>query len=275
MKIKEMRKRIQLTQADLAKELGTTQQTIARWESGKTEMTVSQLKAMAVALSCSVSELLGKKITAEEWKESPFAILDVEMPYGTLRLSINDTVRDYPIDEQAMSHLLSSISAMGVIRSDENSRPWLAARTLDNRILFINPSCVWNLELIGDDNEEMPSFEHPEVYAALENWGLEEVDETIAEKCKILIEEMEDDEAEGNQRDLRVMLRDGSERRCFLDDTASSELFSLELNLSDVPKNSFLMLEREDRYQSWHVNLSQVALIEVPANRYLRLNAPE
>ena len=47
------------TQAKLAEAIGTTQQTVQRWESGQTDPKVSQIEAISSALGITVSFLLG------------------------------------------------------------------------------------------------------------------------------------------------------------------------------------------------------------------------
>ena len=56
--IKILRNEARLTQAELAEMLGTTQQTIARWESGKSEPNITALKDLAMIFGCSVGDLL-------------------------------------------------------------------------------------------------------------------------------------------------------------------------------------------------------------------------
>ena len=57
-KIKEMRKRINLTQGDLANQLSVTQGAVSQWESGLTNPTLEMLVKIAAVLQCTVDELL-------------------------------------------------------------------------------------------------------------------------------------------------------------------------------------------------------------------------
>ena len=57
-KIKEMRKRINLTQGDLANQLSVTQGAVSQWESGLTNPTLEMLVKIAAVLHCTVDELL-------------------------------------------------------------------------------------------------------------------------------------------------------------------------------------------------------------------------
>lgn len=59
MNIRQARKARNWTQEQLAESIGTTQQTINRWESGNTEPKVSDLKKISSALGITLSFLLG------------------------------------------------------------------------------------------------------------------------------------------------------------------------------------------------------------------------
>ena len=59
MNIRQARKARGWTQEQLASAIGTTQQTINRWESGQTEPKVSDLRKISNALGITLSFLLG------------------------------------------------------------------------------------------------------------------------------------------------------------------------------------------------------------------------
>lgn len=58
-KLKEVREDNDLTQTDIAKILGTTQQQIYKYENGIQEMTVSRLRDYCLALNISADYILG------------------------------------------------------------------------------------------------------------------------------------------------------------------------------------------------------------------------
>lgn len=55
--LKIMRKRAKLTQAELARELGVKQTTVAMWESATSYPRASLLPIIASALNCTIDEL--------------------------------------------------------------------------------------------------------------------------------------------------------------------------------------------------------------------------
>ena len=53
------RRRLKLTQTELATLCNTTQQDIQRWETGANEPKIDKLKLIAKALNCTIDELVG------------------------------------------------------------------------------------------------------------------------------------------------------------------------------------------------------------------------
>ena len=56
--IAEKRKRVGLSQADLAKKMGISQPAVAQWENGVSRPNISLLSKLAEVLECTVDELL-------------------------------------------------------------------------------------------------------------------------------------------------------------------------------------------------------------------------
>lgn len=57
-RLKEKRKALGLTQAELAERIGCTQKDVARWESGVREPRLTALKKLAEALGCKVDDII-------------------------------------------------------------------------------------------------------------------------------------------------------------------------------------------------------------------------
>lgn len=58
MSFKEQRKRVGLTQMEVAKQLGVTDSAVNQWETGKTLPNVKRLGELAKLYGCTVDELL-------------------------------------------------------------------------------------------------------------------------------------------------------------------------------------------------------------------------
>lgn len=80
-KIAEARVAKGWTQADLAKRIGTTQQQIARYESGSNDVKSSVLIKMSAAMGVTISYLLG--LESEKIDSSPDSFVDVPL-YGSI-----------------------------------------------------------------------------------------------------------------------------------------------------------------------------------------------
>lgn len=279
MRLKFLRQRHGLTQAELAGALNTTQQTIARWESGKTPLTVPQLKDLCIVLQCSITELLGETSspTNEERRKSAFSSSEAGVPYGTLRLFVAKGLRDYPINAEAREALLLQLGERSILSDDANGGSWLSTWTMDNKVLSINPAHLRSLLLMGDDVEAMPSYAHPEVYRALEAWDeAHPPSGKLKEACEQFIQSFENEDAAiQSATHLRITHDDGTESRARLTELVAAELLQLELPTFQIGSGCFLQLEEEGFYLARFFNLDQIALIEAPADLYHRLLEPE
>lgn len=278
--LKKIRTARGLTQQQLAEALKTTQQTIARWEQGKNDIPVTQLKELALYFDVSVDAVLGIKTPHEKRAKSPFAFDSAETaaPYGTLQLTLTTGQFAYPIDERAQRSVLHQLDDMDV-QGDGSRQPWLYFWSLDNRIIFANPGCLRQIDLIGDDVEAMPAFEHPEVYQALEDWELSdyEIGEGITARCNALFESIGEENVLRQATHARVLTPDGEESwHDMAEPDDALGYWTLELEaFTDIPRNRFIRVESEGYYRARFINLSQVSLLELPANRYFRLSSTD
>ncbi len=275
MRLRDLRKQQGMTQEELAERLGTEPEKVARWESGDALLSVRQAKDLCMVLQCTVEELLGWEIDPEEWAETPFAVTDTGTPYGTLALETTVGHREFPIDERARESLMEQLGPRKPLGADDGPNVWLYAWTLDNKILLLNPAFIRNIELIGDDVEAMPEFEHPEVYRALDDWDHEAITGKVRKACERLIAALGEDRALRLATDLRVTYDNGEDEWSYLDEEVVPDLFALELGHAHVPRNAFVELTQEGYYRSRFVNLEHVVVIEIPAERYHRLSVVE
>ncbi|WP_294608290.1 helix-turn-helix transcriptional regulator [uncultured Roseovarius sp.] len=271
MKLKEFRSRIGLTQKQLAEQMNTTQQTVARWETGKTILNVDQIRDLCVVLECTADELLGWETGAEGLMSSPFSSVGSEGAYGTLHIKTTCGTREYPIGLNARKTLLSQAEATGPINAN-NSSDWLSTWSLNNRLLLINPSYLRGFQLISDDVEAMPSFEHPEVYRALENWPDIKAKGKTWEQCQNLVSRLEDEQAVSRLvSQVRITYEDGTDDWCLLSDETATTWFELGMASPSVGQNSFVKIDKEGGEVATFANLGRVVMIEIPTDLYLRL----
>jgi len=243
--------------------------------------TRAELKDLAILFGESVDVIRGVETPYEELVKSPFAVDQHEgRPFGTLRLGFQSHRAEYPITDDAHARVLKQLAELGVQEPDAGPS-WLVTSTLDNKLVFANLAQLVDVECIGDDTEQMPSFQHPEVYSSLE--GMEPDEEPdlsegfgplLASKVRDLIGQEAFDDAVHQVSHVRLVSGCGQEQWHFvLDGDATLGFYTLELeSYGPMAPNRFLLITSEDTEHERFVNLSHLSLIEMPMNRYLRVN---
>lgn len=271
-KLKDLRTRNGLTQKQVAKHLQTTQQTVQRWESGHTAIPASYLKDLSVLFGCSIDELLGLDAKAKRYTEG-FARARYETPWGTLKVRFAFGEREYPIDDHEYADLLGEFHS-----AVEFARPhrWVQFTALDNRLVFLNPAFILEIQMVTDDEEAMPFFASPETYQALsKDDTLSDAGPVLQEECTRLLKHLNGDaqdeldlvDAHERLNSLEIISSDGRSVTRYLSDDVATSVFILEGGREIVP-NTFLTVSAEDG--NYHcVNLTAIAAIEVPVEAYL------
>ncbi|MDJ0621043.1 MAG: helix-turn-helix transcriptional regulator [Calothrix sp. MO_192.B10] len=302
-----MRQRHKLTQAALADKLGTTQQTIQRWETNKTSIPSKALKELAIVFDCSVDELLGiaeySRTRYSTWfltKSEKKGRRKLVGYYGGVYLTLQGVpkIQNYPIDDIAAKTIKNSFP---VLENGSLGLPWMCFETMDNRILFVNLKAVKVAEVYTDDYECAPAFEHPEVYRFLTEWNIDEIEngitaseiaeqegisENLAEKAIGIIMHYEKTEEENwsgiSFHSVNIYWLDGEKTSHYLDRKLWWDLDDIikiynvpELYYSDtdeIPSGTIFIQEGtdEDAYINF-LNLDHIALIEVPAIKYWQI----
>ena len=134
--LKDLRESFQIKKEHLAKMLGKTQQTITKWESGKSQPNTSDLKDLALIFGTSVDDLLeysksGKKIHTTSY------FLTIKNHYGFwghigIKIS-NAPFVWFPITTDVVDFLDDSL-----INIDKNNK-WLIFPTLVNQYVAFKP----------------------------------------------------------------------------------------------------------------------------------------
>lgn len=154
--LKSRREELRMTQKALAELLGVSQQTVARWESND-QIPTKHLRDAVVKLGMSISDFITGQSAPRVATSMPFP----EPPYGTLELSIGGQIKHYPTGWSQVDEVFGRLSS-----SFKPMEQWVQLRTLDQRVLYINVQALDGLRWIDDAQEEMPSFEHEEIYKA-------------------------------------------------------------------------------------------------------------
>ncbi len=139
--------------------------TVADWERNIEGASASQIHDLAVLLDVSTAVVSG----GEPIEKSKDFRSDGDAPlYGSLKISIPGHELDYPIDLPNRERVLVHLQDLSVYEAGKEAG-WLAFSTLNNKIVYVNLSEASQIELASDDTEATVNYEHPEVYAALED----------------------------------------------------------------------------------------------------------
>ncbi len=178
LKLKEFRQTAGYTQDKIAEMLKTTQQTVARWESGKAEPSLAALRDLSVIFGTSVDDLLGRNPMSDTAVTNSLFSLDKGEGHfwGNLAIQIpGDRVsRWFPVtlrEAKAVERSMKSVSA---------EEPWFAVPTLNDRMLLVNGMAVKHVGLLDDNADDLDGDWElgwdgytgfpMEVYRALEDW---------------------------------------------------------------------------------------------------------
>jgi transcriptional regulator with XRE-family HTH domain len=315
--VKTLRTELGFPQRWLAEQVGVSQQTIARWESGG-EVPTKYLRDLAVALDCSIADLVGggephsfvAQVAAKKAGRFEGEIDRSEVRFGTLRLRFLPSTRELlnPVPESedrwpkpfereyAISNGERRRIAMRLDDLGQYTPTWFTFESLDNRFVFVNRSQLESLEMVHDDIEDTPPWEHEEIYRALDDdrvrdvlEGREPIESFDAEdapfsratidRCFALAESV------GGVEELLNRVRyvfaetiDGRQPELFSDpgDETFNELSLLAIELDGIwTRNSpsvddwLVELESEQWWRSSLYRLGSLRVIEVPLQKYL------
>lgn len=182
-RLKPLREARGLTQKELAEMLNTTQQTVARWESGSNKPPIQQLRDLATIFMTSVDDLLGTNPFSRSITTNKYYILSGDEDgfwghIGVLKPNSEHTAW-YAITEAEANRVRSFLRG-------ETDEDWLVVRTLMNRLLAMRPSVLDRIWLL-DDACDVPSDWHhhfgwndyqglpAEVYRAIGDWAWQEL----------------------------------------------------------------------------------------------------
>lgn len=167
--LKAFREKFRFTQADLAEQLGTTQQTIARWEAGKTEPNLAALRDLAICLGTTVDALVGRSPVIEHQTTHPFARYsgDDSGYWGNigLRLPQASFSRWYPITMATMQRLFSALQSV-------TADSWISFQTLNNKMVCCRPASIKAFTLLDDDEDHVEG-DWQVGPADVEGWSME------------------------------------------------------------------------------------------------------
>ena len=271
-----------MTQSELAERLSTTQQTIARWESGKAEPSLAALRDLAVCLHTSVDRLLGRKSVIEDQTTNPFAWVsgDKSGYWGNIGIRLPNRKFSiwYPIATSTMEQVFSELQ-------HTETSTWTSFQTLNNKMVVCRPSRLQALTFLDeaedqiegdwklgpDDVEGWPQ----ETYECLEYLLWEqlgasgdggEFSEKLISDTKALISAHKLNEPKLMEMcvQTRITHTDGTTRLLHVSpDRLASAMFDFDLGTENVG-STMLHLDDKDGEHSVFLSLDLISLIEFP-----------
>jgi transcriptional regulator with XRE-family HTH domain len=279
VRLKQCRSEVGLTQQQLAEMMHTTQQTIARWESGKAAIPSSALKDLAIILHCQIENILGtspvkRSLYARSMKSFSKGNRDQVSFYGGLNLTIEgiSEVLQFPIDEEQYQFI---IQIFGDFPETAKSK-WIEIRTMNNWLLFINLKSLISLDTFDDDALAAPRFDHPEVYKALSSRSQledQELSDELRKYCQEQIEAFEEqnsDEIWSYYNTAVIYTCQGQREEIPLDEGSIERFYEFSALHHDLHREGcrFIAFEDEDLGGVKFFNLDRVSLMMVPAAAY-------
>jgi transcriptional regulator with XRE-family HTH domain len=164
--------------------LHTTQQTVARWESGKVTPSVSALRDLATLFSTSVDDLLGENPFSEKMVTNTYYILrgDADGFWGHLGILHPGEPKTiwYPVTigerRRLWRHLRSAGDSEWFVTTTLNNRILAFRAELMKRVWLLDDACDepdgdWEWKTLWDDYNGLPK----EVYRAMSEWAWDQL----------------------------------------------------------------------------------------------------
>lgn len=149
--LKELRQHHKLTQKDIAERLEVTQQTVAKWENGKSEPSIAHLRDLALLYDTSVDELTREKVTIDTIRSNRYHYTgrNNNCFWGHIGLGIPNQEKSiwYPITLRTANQVISNL--------DNTFSDFVHIETLNNRTLFFNKKHLLHIHIL-DDNADCP-----------------------------------------------------------------------------------------------------------------------
>jgi transcriptional regulator with XRE-family HTH domain len=297
--LKAWRTFVQLTQRQLADEIGVSQQTIARWEGGD-DIPSKHLKDLAIALACPIEALVPQQAAGsfDDRLAARRRAEDHDFPYGTARIIWVGTGADpmtafapktrspseYPIGVGEMRRLY------GRLQRRDDFASWFMFETLDDRVVLVNRQQLESFVLASENAEAMPEFEHPEVYKALNDWRLRTYLEgradadsddapysaALIKRCRELIDGWGWEAFLNRFESITLEAINGVRRAAYVDNQVEWEqIAALVLDIDgidardELPMNEWMVdLYSEGYERSSLYRLGALRLIEIPLVKY-------
>lgn len=253
MNLKSFRTQQNLTQKQLAEKMDTTQQTVARWENGKTALSSAHIKQLCAVLHCTPQDLMGWEIEGEGFDGT--MLLEHGFPYGTLRLTMGFGVQQHPIGDLDRDTVNAFLERRSVLNHKKDAPEWLVVTTLRKRLLLVNPASLRGVGIVSDDIEAMPDLQKEE--GAPLGW------------------DSDHDGLERSGEGLRVTFIDGTAENYALSEEVANDVYSILIG-NEVGEGCFLTVQDDEAgHHRSFINMGHIAMLDLPAELFASLTTDE
>jgi transcriptional regulator with XRE-family HTH domain len=271
-----IRTELGMTQQFVAEALKTTQQTVARWETGQTEPSLAQLRDLAMIFGMGVADILGNERKIEStyycrWDEQTISgfwgHIGVLLPGAKFS-------KWYPITGNERDRAVQMLS--------DGDESLMLVSTLCNRLLVLNKQNlqrIWFLDDAADgpdedwDNDQVAEHNPKEFYRVLDDamdalfgGGSDyEASDLLKEGIKELIAKQSEEELYEMLHGTAVHLTDGHTIKFQGDpETLFDIIFAIDLGESSQ------MIHFRDESHEWDsfIAISKITMIEIPTLDY-------
>jgi len=271
--LQRLREARELTHDQLAEETGVSAETIRMAESGEADLSAGDLYDLALFFETGTADLLASEELAVTTQLDYPGNEAYDGLWGHVGILLNGAqhTKWYPVTTAAAEGIRDDLQG--------HEKGLVVIRTLNNRVLFVNPLLVKRIMLNDEDAGAPPDFEDvarymsPASYEAIREWYWERTDAgeaTYSKKMGKMVEALLKEENLDEEKIEEVMLqthiyyRDGASESYYADSSHLANIWTLGYNL-DIP--IIALPEGNALFDCWYSGQA-VALIDTP---YLEL----
>ena len=263
----------------MAKHLGTTQQTLGRWENGDSEPKQIILKDMALLFETTIDDLLNNNPLTAKLTTNRYYLFkkkhEIDGFWGHLGIMFKGQTKHhwFPITEQTSNDLYELLTESLESRVNQ---PFVSIHTLNNRALWVNLKNIKSISILNTDTDEPNNdWELPwdgyygesiEIYRALEDslYGeLDDYSESFQETLTEVIEKhnLDKDRIMDKVCNTHIYSMNGSQESINVD---AEYLWDIEWHINGEFKFESHFLNLSSSEISRFRNMSQIAMISAP-----------
>lgn len=280
--IKLFRQRLGLTQKDLSNAIGSSQQTIARWEKDNSAIPSKFINKLAVALKTTNDQILNETID-EESLNTFDNYSNEDRVVGDIILTIQgqDDPMVCPVSNNVITSLTSNEEYKGL--SKKRKAIFHFIKTMNNQSMFINKDAIKMLEFDDDSISHTP-FLHEKEYKSLTLYVKNGYDESYLQDHPKLIQ-LTDAIDSGDYKgtinlddldEIKIYLKNGTILSRPLDERTGDFLSYALGGLYELTPNDMILITSEyESHSKLFIPIREIACLSIPTAHWHLLDPYE